>query len=134
MCSTRTAASRTLPTSCCRSSRTGPGRTCVWQAAEELFDLMGTVGQGLPQRITRLLLLPSSRDQLAHYVRACSKKYLLTEQHLAGGCQYAVDGTGKYKKGDNVFVADLSSICLPRIGPQMTAYIIGHHVAKQMEG
>jgi hypothetical protein len=66
------------------------------------------------------------------YVDACRKRFLLTEQHLAGGCQDAVDASGKYDKAANIYVADLSSISLPRISPQMTAYLMGFHVATQM--
>jgi hypothetical protein len=32
----------------------------------------------------------------------------------------------------NVHVADLSAVPLPRVSPQMTAYLIGYHVSTQL--
>jgi hypothetical protein len=64
-------------------------------------------------------------------------------QHLAGGCilgEAANDGaadrerTGSVKGAHNVVVADLSACPLPRVSPQMTAYLVGYHVAAQRYG
>lgn len=38
---------------------------------------------------------------------------------------------GKVKGTANVIVADLSAVPLPRVSPQMTAYLLGYHIAKQ---
>ena len=53
-----------------------------------------------------------------------------SEQHLAGGCQDSVDrDAGNRVHGtSNVHVADLSAVPLPRVSPQMTAYLMGYHV------
>ena len=40
--------------------------------------------------------------------------------------------TGKVCGSSNLFVADLSASPLPRVSPQMTAYLIGHHIATQL--
>ena len=40
--------------------------------------------------------------------------------------------TGKVKGTANVYVADLSASPLPRVSSQMTAYLIGFHVANQL--
>lgn len=67
----------------------------------------------------------------------------LLPQHLAGGCllgQAAEDGStghervGTVKGTSNVIVADLSACPLPRVSPQMTAYLLGYHVAAQRFG
>ncbi len=39
---------------------------------------------------------------------------------------------GKVFGTSNLFVADLSIVPLPRVSTQMTAYLMGHHVAKQI--
>lgn len=85
--------------------------------------------------------IPYEENQVKRYVDVYSKKFLLSEQHLAGGCLFgkATDqgignpvNTGKLYGSTNVYVADLSSVPLPRISPQMTAYLIGFHVAKML--
>jgi hypothetical protein len=59
---------------------------------------------------------------------------------MAGGCilgEALEDGSsgpgsvGKVKGTANVIVADLSAVPLPRVSPQMTAYLLGYHIAKQ---
>ncbi|NES45303.1 GMC oxidoreductase, partial [Moorena sp. SIO2C4] len=69
------------------------------------------------------------------------RRFLLSEQHLSGGCLFgkAIDkgldnaiDTGKVYGSANVYVADLSAVPLPRISTQMTAYLIGFHVAKRI--
>jgi hypothetical protein len=41
--------------------------------------------------------------------------------------------TGKVIGSDNIYVADLcSAVPLPRCSTQMTAYLVGHHVGKQL--
>ena len=68
-----------------------------------------------------------------------AKNTLLSEQHLAGGCIFGTvldkgtkdpSNTGKVIGTENVFVADLSAVPLPRVSTQMTAYLVGHHVGK----
>ncbi len=92
---------------------------------------------------TPLTQIPYEENQVDRYVDVYSKKFLLTEQHLAGGCLFgkAIDkgldnamDTGKLYGSANVYVADLSAVPLPRISPQMTAYFIGFHVAKMLCG
>lgn len=78
------------------------------------------------------------------YVRNFARKTLLSEQHLAGGCLFGdvIDkgskddpaSTGRVFNTTNLHVADLSAVPLPRVSTQMTAYLIGHHVAKQLYG
>lgn len=79
--------------------------------------------------------------EVKRYVRHFARKTLLSEQHLAGGCLFGdvVDkgldnraSTGKVFGSVNVHVADLSVVPLPRVSTQMTAYLMGHHVAKQL--
>jgi hypothetical protein len=64
-------------------------------------------------------------------------------QHLAGGCVLgaaAEDGSagpatvGLVKGTANVVVSDLSAVPLPRVSPQMTAYLLGYHIATQRYG
>eukprot|EP00573_Skeletonema_grethae_P000443 CAMPEP_0201687084 /NCGR_PEP_ID=MMETSP0578-20130828/1286_1 /ASSEMBLY_ACC=CAM_ASM_000663 /TAXON_ID=267565 /ORGANISM="Skeletonema grethea, Strain CCMP 1804" /LENGTH=582 /DNA_ID=CAMNT_0048171209 /DNA_START=125 /DNA_END=1876 /DNA_ORIENTATION=+ len=79
--------------------------------------------------------------QVRRYVRNFARKTLLSEQHLAGGCVFGdvVDKgledsnkTGQVFGTSNLYVADLSILPLPRVSTQMTAYLMGHHVAKQL--
>ncbi len=65
----------------------------------------------------------------------------MSEQHLAGGCLFGkvIDkgeedplATGRVFDTTNIYVADLSTVPLPRVSTQMTAYVIGHHVGKQV--
>lgn len=94
--------------------------------------------KGLLRCLTRI---PYTKDQVDEYVETYSRKFLLTEQHLAGGCLYGSvlnkgqdnpQNTGKVVGTHNVHVADLSSVPLPRVSPQMTAYLLGFHVAEQL--
>ena len=79
--------------------------------------------------------------QVKEFVKHFANKTLLSEQHLAGGCIFGdvIDkglndsaSTGKVFGSDNIHVADLSAVPLPRVSTQMTAYLMGHHVAKQL--
>lgn len=79
--------------------------------------------------------------QVKQYVKHFAAKTLLSEQHLAGGCLLGdvVDKgledsakTGLVFGTSDLFVADLSIVPLPRVSTQMTAYLMGHHVAKQL--
>ncbi|NEP84102.1 MAG: choline dehydrogenase, partial [Okeania sp. SIO3B3] len=88
-----------------------------------------------------LTKIPFTEEQVDRYVETYSKRFLLSEQHMAGGCLFgeALDfgkddpaQTGKVNGSSNVHVADLSAVPLPRISPQMTAYLVGFHVAKQL--
>ena len=107
-----------------------------------LINRLGHQPHWLVKCFIRLLThIPYEEKQVAHYVDVYSKNFLLTEQHLAGGCLFgkAIDkglenamDTGKLYGSANVYVADLSAVPLPRISPQMTAYLIGFHVAKRL--
>lgn len=90
------------------------------------------------QLITRI---PYEEDEVKSYVKRFSKRTLLSEQHLAGGCVFgeAIDkgltnasDTGKVFGTENIHVADLSAVPLPRCSTQMTAYLVGYHVGTQM--
>lgn len=68
---------------------------------------------------------------------------LLRLQHTSGGCilgDALEDGSagprtvGSLKGAANVVVADLSAVPLPRVSPQMTAYLYGYHVASTRYG
>ena len=117
------------------------------QTIEKHIDFLNSLGEK-PNLIVRfflrlLLRIPYEKNQVDGYVKTYSKKFLLTEQHLAGGCLYgaAIDrglsspqNTGKVFGSTNVHVADLSSVPLPRVSPQMTAYLVGFHVAHRLCG
>ena len=69
------------------------------------------------------------------------KNVALGARHLSGGCLFGnvIDKVledsslmGKVFGSDNIHVADLFSVPLPRVSTQMTAYLMGHHVAKQL--
>ena len=88
-----------------------------------------------------LTRIPYEEKDVKRYVKRFSKRTLLSEQHLAGGCIFGdvIDkgldnpkDTGKVFGSDNVYVADLSAVPLPRCSTQMTAYLVGHHVGKQL--
>ncbi|KAL7559022.1 hypothetical protein ACA910_016366 [Epithemia clementina (nom. ined.)] len=88
--------------------------------------------------ITRI---PYKEDQVSRYVEHFAARTLLSEQHLAGGCVFGkvVDPgtrnpleTGKVFGSTNIHVADLSTVPLPRVSTQMTAYLIGHYVGHQL--
>lgn len=108
----------------------------------DFLNALGDQPQWLVKSLLRLLTrIPYTADQVDGYVEAYSQKFLLTEQHLAGGCLYGSvldqgldnsQDTGKVKGTHNVYVADLSSVPLPRVSPQMTAYLLGFHVAEQL--
>lgn len=107
-----------------------------------MLNSLGKQPSRLFQFIYRLFTkIPYEEKQVEKYIDVYSRKFLLSEQHLSGGCLFgkAIDKgidhpqkTGKLYGSANVYVADLSSVPLPRISPQMTAYLIGFHVAKQL--
>ncbi|HLO85749.1 MAG TPA: GMC oxidoreductase [Nostocaceae cyanobacterium] len=109
----------------------------------ELLNRLGQKPHWLFKLIFRLFTqIPYEQYQVGHYVDVYSRKFLLSEQHLSGGCLFGkaidtginnVTNTGKLYGSANVYVADLSAVPLPRISPQMTAYIIGLHVAKSLK-
>ena len=112
---------------------------------KEQIKLLNNLGKQPPLLIRFLIRcltkIPYKEEQVDKYVDLYSKKFLLSEQHLSGGCLFgkAIDkglkepkNTGKLNGATNVYVADLSSVPLPRISPQMTAYLIGFHVAKML--
>lgn len=107
-----------------------------------LLSCLGEEPNWIFKNLFRLFTkIPYEEKQVERYVDVYSKKFLLSEQHLAGGCLFgkAIDtglnsamDTGKLYGSANAYVADLSSVPLPRISPQMTAYLIGFHVAKML--
>ena len=109
------------------------------------MKLLNNLGKQPPLLIRFLIRcltkIPYREEQVDKYVDMYSKKFLLSQQHLSGGCLFgkAIDtglkapqDTGKLYGATNMYVADLSSVPLPRISPQMTAYLIGFHVAKML--
>lgn len=44
------------------------------------------------------------------------------------------DTVGLVRGTANVVVSDLSAVPLPRVSPQMTAYLLGYHIATQRYG
>ena len=107
-----------------------------------LMDSLGTKPHPVFQFLIRLLTqMPYNTAQVDNYINHYSRYDLLTEQHLSGGCVFgkAIDlglessqNTGKVLGSQNIYVADLSASPLPRVSPQMTAYLIGYHVATQL--
>lgn len=86
-----------------------------------------------------LTKIPYHEEQVQNYIETYRRKFLLSEQHLSGGCLFGevLDrgeentlNTGKVFGSKNVYVADLSAVPLPRISPQMTAYLIGFYLSK----
>ena len=85
--------------------------------------------------------IPYEPRQVKRYVKNFAKNTLLSQQHLAGGCIFGdvldkgtedSSKTGMVFGSNNIHVADLSAVPLPRISTQMTAYLVGHHVGKQL--
>ena len=107
-----------------------------------LMEAIGLKPHPLFQWLIRLLArLPYQADQVSAYVRHYQRHDLLTEQHLSGGCPFGTvldqgleqpGRTGLVRGSTNIHVADLSAAPLPRVSPQMTAYLIGHHVGRQL--
>ncbi|MEO0836639.1 MAG: GMC oxidoreductase [Cyanobacteria bacterium J06642_3] len=107
-----------------------------------LMNYLGSKPHPVFQFLIRLLTrMPYKTEQVHNYLKHYSRYDLLTEQHLSGGCVFgkALDlglkspqDTGKVFGSQNIYVADLSASPLPRVSPQMTAYLIGHHVATQL--
>ncbi|NJM67443.1 MAG: choline dehydrogenase [Acaryochloris sp. RU_4_1] len=116
--------------------------TTVIKNHMDFLNALGDQPHWLVKGLVRLLTqIPYSQDQVESYVDTYSRKFLLTEQHLAGGCLYGTvlnqgldhpQDTGKVYGATNIYVADLSSVPLPRVSPQMTAYLLGFHVAEQL--
>lgn len=115
------------------------------KAIKENLDFLTSMGakpfflfRFLFQLLTRI---PYKEKEVKRYVKRFSKRTLLSEQHLAGGCIFGdvIDmgienpsNTGKVLGSENIHVADLSTVPLPRCSTQMTAYLVGHHVGKQL--
>lgn len=107
-----------------------------------LMESLGAKPHPIFQFLIRLFTrMPYKKDQVEPYIRHYSRNDLLTEQHLSGGCIFgkainlgvqSPQDTGKVLGSQNIYVADLSASPLPRVSPQMTAYLIGHHVATQL--
>lgn len=88
-----------------------------------------------------LVRMPYTPQQAQQYVDEYRQRFLLSQLHLAGGCDFGAAvqtgddvalNTGKVVGTENVHVADLSTVPLPRVSPQMTAYLIGYHVASAL--
>jgi hypothetical protein len=115
------------------------------RAIKEQMKLFNSLGKKPPLLIRFLIRcltkIPYQEKYVDKYVDVYSKRFLLSQQHLSGGCLFgkAIDkgleesrNTGKLYGAANIYVADLSSVPLPRISPQMTAYLIGFHIAKML--
>ncbi|MEM9008690.1 MAG: GMC oxidoreductase, partial [Cyanobacteria bacterium P01_F01_bin.86] len=108
----------------------------------QLLNELGAQPHWLIKMIFRCLTkIPYETSQVDRYVETNSRRFLLSEQHLAGGCLFskAIDpGLNDAQKAGivygstNVHVADLSAMSLPRISPQMTAYLVGFYVADRL--
>ena len=88
-----------------------------------------------------LTKIPYKETEVKKFVKHFSKNALLSQQHLAGGCLFGkvidkgeVDASaaGRVFGTNNIHVADLPTVPSPRVSTQMTAYMIGHHVRKQL--
>jgi hypothetical protein len=107
-----------------------------------LMDSLGIKPHPFFQFLVRLLTrMPYKSEQVDNYIKHYSRHDLLTQQHLSGGCLLgkALDlglrspqATGRVLGSQNIYVADLSASPLPRVSPQMTAYLIGYHLATQL--
>lgn len=111
------------------------------------LDFLNSLGRKPPflirwifQLITRI---PYEKEEVKSFVEGFSKYRLLSEQHLSGGCVFGdvtdkglddASQTGKVIGSNNIYVADLSAVPLARVSTQMTAYLVGHHVGKQLYG
>ena len=128
-----------------RSLDTDPDFLIAKEAIANQLPLMEKLGDRpnpCIQFLIRLLTrMPYKPNQIDGYIRHYSRQDLLTEQHLSGGCIFgkalnlgleSPQDTGKVLGSENIYVADLSASPLPRVSPQMTAYLIGHHVATQL--
>ena len=121
-----------------------------YDIAEEFInnnlDFLESNGKKLPFLVRFLLQIVTRMPyqkghQVKRFVRHVARNALVSQQHLAGGCLLgdAVDmgiednsKTGLVFGSTNLHVADLSIVPLPRVSTQMTAYLMGHHVAKQL--
>ena len=111
------------------------------------LDFLNSLGRKPPflirwifQLITRI---PYEKEEVKSFVEGLSKYRLLSEQHLSGGCVFGdvtdkglddASQTGKVIGSNNIYVADLSAVPLARVSTLMTAYLVGHHVGKQLYG
>jgi hypothetical protein len=114
------------------------------KSIEDSLPFLESLGEKPPLLIRFLFRLitkiPYSKSQVNRYVQNFSRNSLLSQQHLAGGCIFGdvldkgdsnPSKTGNVIGTENIYVADLSAVPLPRISTQMTAYLIGHHVGKE---
>jgi len=128
-----------------RCLKTDPDFKVAKTAIADQIPLMDNLGKKpcpILQYLIRLLTrMPYETRQIDNYIQHYSRNDLLTEQHLSGGCvfgkvldlgQESPQNTGKVIGSQNIYVADLSASPLPRVSPQMTAYLIGYHVATQL--
>lgn len=104
-----------------------------------MLNSLGTKPPWIVRMLIRLFIgMPYTEKDVDAYVEKYKEKYLLSQLHLAGGCDVGrvcdngeddTRCTGLVKGSQNVHVADLSAVPLPRISPQMTAYLMGNHIA-----
>lgn len=127
------------------SDRENVDRAIAKSAISKQIELMSKLGKE-PHPVFRYLIrlltrMPYRKEQVDQYLDHYQWYDLLTEQHLSGGCVFgkAIDlgleassSTGKVFGSQNLYVGDLSASPLPRVSPQMTAYLIGHHLANQL--
>ena len=118
--------------------------TIAEEAITKNLDLLESLGSKriLISFLYRLFTrIPYKKSQVKGYVKNFSRRTLLSDQHLAGGCIFGdvidkgitdASKTGQVIGSDNIHVADLSTVPLPRVSTQMTAYLVGHHVGKQL--
>lgn len=114
----------------------------ISEDALPLLDLLGVRPNQLVQWLYRIATkVPYNVDQINEYLDNYSQNSMLSQQHLAGGClmggalesgEDEPSKTGKVKGSHNLYVADLSAVPLPRVSPQMTAYLVGFHIANQL--
>ena len=123
----------------------GPDFKVAQAALNKHLALMRNLGDEpgfwLKTLIRLLTRMPYHRLQVPGYITHYSQNDLWTEQHLSGGCvlgkalalgEDVPENTGKVLGSENIYLADLSAAPLPRVSPQMTAYLVGHHVATQL--
>jgi hypothetical protein len=105
-----------------------------------MINSLGKQPSWIVKRFFQLITkIPYEENQVDRYIDIASQRFLTTEQHVSGGCLFGKaishgfedpTETGKVYGCANAHVADLSAVPLPRVSTQMTAYLIGFHVAK----
>lgn len=82
------------------------------------------------------LLLKSTytKERALQYITHNLDHQLLTQCHLSGGCLFdkCINQKGKFKGMNNLYICDSSTIPTPDCSPQMSVYLVGYHVAEQL--